>query len=218
MKKLWLAVGLASLMAVPIAQGAVQVKLADGPGDTGGGEFNATLRDATTQTTLASFITFCLEKQETLSLGVWYGVEFNDGAVLGGADNDDDGDPSKDVIKVGTAYLYSQMLAGKLTGYDHSAEKADQLQNAIWSFEDEIEWDTGNPYLNEDWWDGLNIDPRELNAPGGYGVWVMNLTDSSGNYRQDVLAPVPEPSTIIAGALLLLPFAASSIRRMRKTS
>jgi hypothetical protein len=29
--------------------------------------------------------------------------------------------------------------------------------------------------------------------------------------------PVPEPTTMIAGALLLLPFGASTLRRMRKT-
>jgi len=205
-------------MAVPMVQGAVQVQLADGPGNTRGGEFYATLRDANTQTTLASFITFCLEKDEDLSLKVWYNVQFNDGAVLGGTDNDNDGDPNKDVIKVGTAYLYSQMLAGTLKDYDHSEARANYLQNAIWSFEDEITGVTGNPYLDPDWWISLNINPSDLNAPGGYGVWVMNLTDSTGKFRQDVLAPVPEPSTIIAGALLLLPFAASTIRRMRKTS
>ncbi len=29
--------------------------------------------------------------------------------------------------------------------------------------------------------------------------------------------PVPEPSTVIAGALLLLPFGASTIRKLRKS-
>jgi hypothetical protein len=31
-----------------------------------------------------------------------------------------------------------------------------------------------------------------------------------------VLAPVPEPTTMIAGALLLLPFGASTLRILRK--
>lgn len=31
------------------------------------------------------------------------------------------------------------------------------------------------------------------------------------------LAPVPEPTTVLAGALLLLPFGASALRRMRKS-
>jgi hypothetical protein len=32
-----------------------------------------------------------------------------------------------------------------------------------------------------------------------------------------VLAPVPEPTTLIAGALLLLPFGASTLRIVRKS-
>jgi hypothetical protein len=31
-----------------------------------------------------------------------------------------------------------------------------------------------------------------------------------------VLVPIPEPTTMIAGALLLLPFALSTLRRLRK--
>ncbi len=66
-----------------------------------------------------------------------------------------------------------------------------------------------------------NLDElRQVDAADReFGVWVMNLTRTVNGelvYKQSVLAPVPEPSTIIAGALLLLPFAASTIRRMRK--
>ncbi len=38
------------------------------------------------------------------------------------------------------------------------------------------------------------------------------------NDPQSIVGPVPEPSTIIAGALLLLPFGASTIRRFRKNT
>ena len=34
----------------------------------------------------------------------------------------------------------------------------------------------------------------------------------------EIPVPVPEPTTMIAGALLLLPFAASTIRRFRRNS
>jgi len=46
--------------------------------------------------------------------------------------------------------------------------------------------------------------------------------DAGGGWRFDILdenfapAPVPEPTTVIAGALLLLPFGASTIRILRK--
>jgi len=33
----------------------------------------------------------------------------------------------------------------------------------------------------------------------------------------DVFVPVPEPSTLVAGALLLLPFGASTLRILRKS-
>jgi hypothetical protein len=53
-----------------------------------------------------------------------------------------------------------------------------------------------------------------------YGVRAMNLVNGPPGYQlnQDLLIVVPEPTTILAGALLLLPFAASTIRRFRKTS
>ena len=34
---------------------------------------------------------------------------------------------------------------------------------------------------------------------------------------QHAVAPVPEPTTMIAGALLLLPFGASTLRMLRKS-
>jgi hypothetical protein len=39
---------------------------------------------------------------------------------------------------------------------------------------------------------------------------------TSYNFTSDSLAPVPEPTTMIAGALLLLPFGASTLRIIRK--
>ena len=46
-------------------------------------------------------------------------------------------------------------------------------------------------------------------------VWVDGLANSA--FIDDVnLTAVPEPTTLIAGALLLLPFAASTLRRLRK--
>jgi len=56
--------------------------------------------------------------------------------------------------------------------------------------------------------------------PGSFGGSVFD--ESSGPWipatpGQDVLAPVPEPTTLIAGALLLLPFGASTLRILRKS-
>jgi len=63
-----------------------------------------------------------------------------------------------------------------------------------------------------------------LFALGGQDAYLPQLSQSfwgihDGDYNMSgftVFNPVPEPSTIIAGALLLLPFGASTIRMLRK--
>jgi hypothetical protein len=60
--------------------------------------------------------------------------------------------------------------------------------------------------------------PSNLN---GFDWWFQNNNDppvpfpvfAAGNFQ---VAPVPEPTTIVAGALLLLPFGASAVRSLRK--
>ena len=54
-------------------------------------------------------------------------------------------------------------------------------------------------------WDGV--------ANEGY---VNNVTINSTTYDFEAAAPVPEATTMIAGALLLLPFGASALRNLRK--
>ena len=55
-----------------------------------------------------------------------------------------------------------------------------------------------------------------------YVGFLLQPTDSNGNPTKDVqemlynIAPVPEPTTCIAGALLLLPFGASTLRMFRR--
>ena len=51
---------------------------------------------------------------------------------------------------------------------------------------------------------------------GAYSTQVQNPNGQSYNVNQDQLAIVPEPTTMIAGALLLLPFGASTLRILRK--
>jgi hypothetical protein len=50
---------------------------------------------------------------------------------------------------------------------------------------------------------------------GPVGIREGGVIDGVGR-SVDILAPVPEPTTMVAGALLLLPFALSTVRRMRK--
>jgi hypothetical protein len=74
---------------------------------------------------------------------------------------------------------------------------------------------------------GLTLTQLEANGGGADQVVAMNLYDGSNNKQQPQLAidlnvpfhrliVVPEPTTMIAGALLLLPFGASTLRILRK--
>ena len=54
------------------------------------------------------FGTFCLEKNEYFNIGQTYDVVLNDGAVMGGVGGATGG---KDIISVGTAYLYQQFAS-----------------------------------------------------------------------------------------------------------
>ena len=110
MNKLLMTIGLAGVLSTPALQ-ATYVQLTDGPGNTGGGEFNAFLNGSS-----SSFITFFLEKTEYIGFGTKYNVDFSDGASSGGKDSDGNSDNKKDIIKQGTAYLYSSMLDGTLSG------------------------------------------------------------------------------------------------------
>jgi hypothetical protein len=63
---------------------------------------------------------------------------------------------------------------------------------------------------------GLNtIDLDVYNIPQGSGNPTGGRVEFTGNVSVD---PVPEPTTILAGALTLLPFGASTLRILRKRS
>jgi hypothetical protein len=53
-------------------------------------------------------------------------------------------------------------------------------------------------------------------ANGAYGVQDMVLAQP-GQVQDQLVIVVPEPTTMIAAALLLLPFGASTLRILRKT-
>ena len=118
---------------------------------------------------------------------------------------------------------------------------ADQLQDAIWYLSGEI--NSGNQgYVNNSkllYKFSTSTDPylalvdkvfgtsgAEANATADeFGVQVLNLSTTVGYgadcrtvYAQDqlVYCPVPEASTIMAGALMLLPLGIGAVRSFRK--
>ena len=92
--------------------------------------------------------------------------------------------------------------------------------------------ETGNASVPSGWeyvlakYDGPNggavlwyLGGASINLPANSdGLWVNTEGNGFGLSHFTVFnATVPEPSTVIAGALLLLPFAASTVRIMRKS-
>jgi len=152
---------------------------------------------------------FCLEKNEYISIGKSYNFIENTAAVNGGV-----GGPHPDPLSVGSAYLYYQFSQGTLTGYDYSlagrAASAGVLQNAIWYLEEEggsVNTVIRDLLIHE----FGSLDNAKLDNNGKYPVMVLNLTstDSTGKtiYNQDQLvtvaqAPIP-PTVWLLGAGLV---------------
>jgi hypothetical protein len=189
-------------------------------GDTGTVTMSANGRVFTASSPeLGTFQTFCLERDEFFSSGSTYNYVINSGAVNGGM-----GGPNPDPISRGTAFIYSQFRAG-VAGYTNTGE----VQDAIWWLENEFADKPDGLSLLGSAMNVLNAalavlyptsvsrsDLRTDAALYEFGVVALNLTDDQGVRKQDVLAQVPEPSTVVAGALLLLPFGVSTLRILRK--
>jgi hypothetical protein len=177
--------------------------------------------------------TFCVETTVTFTPGTTYNAAIGSSVV-----------PGEAPIALGTAWLYMEFATGGLAtyGYNYSTSgsarelSADELQDAIWYLQGETplssslyHFNSSDPFLlaAEQFLDGstgstaLN-DIKTAATSGEYGVYALNLstTDKDGKtvYAQDqlVYCPVPEPATVTAGLLLLLPLAASTFRILRQ--
>ena len=194
---------LAALVVVPaLAQAGPivagdYVTLTDGPGNTGGGEFNMFVNGSAT-----SFITFCLQRTEYIA----FNQKFIVGSVTDYADDAGGNDP----ISAKTAWLYGQARNGTLAGYNHSAAAADLLQNAIWYFENEITLTNpqilGNTFIQA---------AKNANPTGIGNVRVVNLFYTNGQKAQDqLILQVPGPAAL---TLIVPGLAALAFMRRRRT-
>ncbi len=194
------------------------VSVLNGPGDT--------------------FLTFCMEFPEHISLGTAYYVDVNDRAISGGAGSlgtyagDVGGTAAYDPLSNATAWLYTQFVNHTLAGFNFVTPNdadANSLQKAIWFLENEkpLSFLTGD--TNAIAFKGAAI----ANAIGGFAnpkVRVLNLWDTRmgtlGNYsfsgnHQDQLymathMPEPETYAMLLAGLGLLGFAAR--RRKSKSA
>jgi hypothetical protein len=153
-----------------------------------------------------SFLTFCIEYNEHISLGVPYTFTLSDGAIGGGVSGG-----SPDPLSNSTRWLYYQAVSGNYASwYTTATGKAlgsgvgADFQNAFWYLEGEqslsdIGGNTSDAYKLVNW-AASNQNWADLYA-GGHRVYAMNLVTASGGPAQDQLAyaapaPVPEPGSM----------------------
>lgn len=164
----------------------------------------------------AYFQTFCVEYNEEFVPGTTYNVGVSQKAMYGSQPLG--GDP----ISIGTAWLYSQFAAGTLSGYNYaygggrqSSTSAGALQQAIWWLEGETGGVKTSFVTTAETALSLNDTTIKNNSDGAYGVDVLNL-GAAGAVQDQLVIVIPEATTIIAGALLLLPLGASTLRILRR--
>jgi hypothetical protein len=238
------AVAALCLPAMAAYDGRVDISSGGGIGTSPGGGGPFTIKIDTGFATSAEmnkvigmgnpFLSYCLERNENIDLSGnqnYYGI-ISDSAKAGGLAG---GNP--DPISKATAYLYSQFRAGA-AGFTTAQQKAD-MQNAVWWLEQEISNGVDTNPLTTGGLTLVNMAKsalgfaqdastdaavRALHANGAYGVRVLNLyasydvtTGVASSVRQDQLVVVPEPSTYVAAALLMIPVI-SQVRRMRRSA
>lgn len=221
MKTCYALLGAATLLAAPnlfanisydgTYTGTISISPAGGNAN-GGGEFKATTSPTGGTSSLGVFETFCLNSSAGGHYGTVYNYVSSDTITPGGS-----------AISIGTAWLYSEFRLGNLstdvaTFSYNDASSANSLQAAIWNLQGDA--DHGSDSLNT--LAALLVADAIANAlvtDNNYGVFALNLTNGNRANAQPVLGftSVPEPSTVIAGALLLLPFGVSTLRILRKS-
>jgi len=187
----------------------------------------------------SSFQTFCLGSQVDYTPGPGYTYQISDIVEPSGAPPGGVGAPG--YVTWGTAWLYSQYLGGTLPGYSGTVNGLfnDALQEAIWTLQKQTFNGIGLTLSA-----AATADPTDLandlnallgaavaaatadniaggdgsNANGAFGVYALDLLTGPNTYAQPqlVMVPVPEPSTMIAGALMVVPFLGGAVRGLRR--
>src|ERR1017187_516981 len=224
MRKLSTLIGVAGVLVATNLYASLVTLTEVGGNANGGGLFQAVTSGNGT------FETFCISIITTFSPGTQYNYNLSSTISANGIP------PISSYIAAGTAYLYKQFSLGN--GNYAGVANANAVQAAIWYLQGDlsgtVDPENGNnlvglltPILNQVQTDtGLTWAQQALNGNGALQVVAMNLYDGNNNIHQPQLAidpnltfktiPVPEPTTMIAGALLLLPFGASTLRILRK--
>jgi len=232
MKKTSLLFGAIGLLFAGNAFGTMTIKLSTDShtGGNGGGAFYAQTSGN------GNFETFCIDPSHSFTLGKTYNYTISqnttDPNVSGWGYHPTYTD---NFISIGTAFLYSEFLDGNL---DDHWTKSDStlLQQTFWALEGEISsrgildhfrYGQSNKFLDDllAQFDTIGAAEADAGEDNIYGVAVMNLYDPKTCalaqsqlvrcYTPPVVS-VPEPSTIVAGALLLLPLGVSALKILRR--
>jgi hypothetical protein len=163
----------------------------------------------------SNYLTFCVEKNETIQQGQTYDATVNTAAVNGGA-----GGGNPDPLDYRTAYLYTAFIKGTLStdlvAFDSgsafsygTASHGTALQSAIWKIEQEV---TGSVSTLAQ----RLLDLAAAKVAGDWGstignVRVLNLT-KNGHKHQDQLIIIPLPT---AAGMGLAGLGLVAIRRRR---
>ena len=154
-----------------------------------------------------NFLTFCLEVDEYLNFSNTFLVGNISTATDNGGKNTDAGDS----LSYFTSYIYSKAVRGVF-----AQDQLDYVQYAIWYEEEEIAWSSlpqaAQLFFNQEkahyassGWNGLG------------NVRVINLTDLSGNKKQDLIVSVPESpaAAMLIFGMGLIGFASFNRNRAR---
>jgi hypothetical protein len=147
--------------------------------------------------------TYCLERNETVSFGVWYVGTIDDYARQGGNLSSANGGgppsipapplPNKDFLDYWSEYLVANYLADSLT----TQNKMKDFQNAIWFIEGELA--ALPPVLETDYYgivSGVNpsTDYERIKV---LNLYAVNPTTGDLIDKQSVIIQTPEPAILI---------------------
>lgn len=176
-----------------------RIRFTDQVGTTGGGEFGVHLKDHANPfdgngESGELFRTFCLERNEFLDFhpNGFLIDSISKEAVAGGA-----GGPNPDPISPETAWLFYNFTLGTLSGYLGDVASANDLQNAIWGYEEEIAQDaawSSNAFVI-----AANAAAEADKAAALARTFVLNIVWASDRHGFDGVYEGPKPGTLTPG-------------------